>query len=110
MSEKHFLHITATALCDVTYNYEILDLQKFKEEVQNKRLDLQDIHDLWDMGILGYKTDSTKYVDVDYDSTVEDGSYLEINGSSDEVENIIKETNLRELDEWYNETISVNVF
>jgi hypothetical protein len=102
MSEKHYLHITGTALCEVTYNYEIVDLEKFKQEIQNKRGDLQDIHDLWDMGILGYKTEITKYINVDYESAIEDSSYTEVNGSSDEVESIIKETNLRQLDEWYN--------
>ena len=99
--KKHYLHIEGQAIVDVTYNYEILDLEKFREVLKNKRDDLYDIQDLWAQGILDVKTPIIQFVNVDYNGTVEDTSYTEINGSSSEVEQILYENNIEGLDEYY---------
>ena len=102
MTEKHYLHITGQAIVDVTYNYEILDLEKFKEVLKSKREDLYDLQDLWGKGIIDYKSPFVEYVNVDFDGVHEDTCYSEINGSSDEVEKILEENKVSELQEWYN--------
>lgn len=101
MEKKHYLHITGQAIVDVTYNYEILDLEKFREILKDKRGDLNDIQDLWEQGILDWKSPILKYVNVDYEGTVEDTGYTEVNGSSEEVEQILTENKIEELDEYY---------
>lgn len=102
MEKKHYLHVTGMALVDVTYNYEILDLEKFKQELKDKRPSMEDIQCLWSQGILSWKSEIVKYDKVDYDGVREDSCYTEVNGSNDEVEKILEEYKIRELDEWYN--------
>jgi hypothetical protein len=99
--EKNIISITGQALVTVTYNYEIKDLEKFNQIIKKRREGLVDIGDLYNE-ILQYDNDYVKFINTDFNSIEEDSSYLEIEGSSDAIETIIKENKLDELDEWYN--------
>jgi|LakMenEpi03Aug12_release.lakeMendotaPanAssembly.Ray.scaffolds.fasta_scaffold713000_2 hypothetical protein len=100
--EKNIISISGLALVEVTYNYEIKDLEKFKQAIKEKREQLSDLKDLWLEDILSYRSDLVEYVNVEYDGVQDDEAYHEINGWTDEVEKIIEENKLDELDEWYN--------
>ena len=101
MERKNIISISGTAIIKVTYNYEIKDIEKFKQIIKEKRDELENFKDLWNEGIISYDNEYVKYVDIDYDDIVREDSYIEINGWTDEVENIITENKLDELDEWY---------
>jgi uncharacterized protein YfdQ (DUF2303 family) len=99
--EKNIISITGQALVTVTYNYEIKDLEKFNQIIKQRREDLVDIADMYNE-ILQYDNEYVTFINTDFNSLEEDSCYLEIEGSSDAIETIIKENKLDELDEWYN--------
>lgn len=100
--KKNIISISGLALVEVTYNYEIKDLEKFKQAIKEKRENLSDFKDLWREDILSFRSDLVEYVGVDYEGVQDDEAYHEISGWNDEVEKIIEENKLDELEEWYN--------
>lgn len=97
---RNIITVKGTALVEVEYNYEILDIEKFNQEISENRESLQSLSDLWGEGLLRIDDEVIKYVGKDFVEIVRDHTYDEIYGWSEDVEKVIEENHLDELDEW----------
>lgn len=89
MENTTTIYIKSVIATEVIYEYEITDLEKFKELIEEH--EITEISELWDKELLNWKTPISKFVGKEYEDARGEDYYESCWSDDDELNDIVSE-------------------